>query len=452
MTDESGPNPELVDLAAGIVELLDRGEQEGALALARSLHPADLADAIGGLDTDIRELVAANFEPDELAAVLEYLDPHYRGLLLEEMEPAEVAEVVSEVSDDIAVDALQDLTGAEAAEVVVALPQPARESIGKLVGYAPDSAAGRMTGRLLTVESDEAVGDVIESLRATRTDTAIPALYAVDADERLVGVVPVRNLLIAEPDTPVGAIAEDVVTVTADTDQEQALGLLKLYNIPALPVVDDEGRVLGTLTADDLLDVLDEEVTEDMFRLAGVDPEEDLESVARSVRYRLPWLYANLATVILAAYVVSRFEATLAQVAILAAFLPVVGGQGGNAGLQTVTVVVRSLALGHLAPRNTPHVVRHELAVGITTGLASALAVAPLAWVWHGNLWLASLVFVAILGNVVIGVVAGVLIPMALHTMNQDPALSAGIWLTTVTDVAGFLLFLGLGTMIIAHL
>ena len=452
MTVQLDPTNEPVDPATHIVELLERGEKTDALAFARSLHQADLADVISGLDAEIRELVLANFEPGELAAVFEYVEPHYRELLFEEMDPAELAEVVSEVPDDIAVDIVQELTGAEAAEVVGSLPREARESITKLVGYAPDTAAGRMTGRMHTVAAGQAVGDVIESLRTARDGGSTPVLYAVTADERLEGVVHPLNLLIAEPDTPVHAIAEELVTVAVDTDQEEALLLLRQYNLSALPVVDANGRVLGTLTADDLLDVLDDEVTEDMYRLAGVDADEDLESVSRSVRYRLPWLYANLLTVILAAYVVSLFEGTLARVAILAAFLPVVGGQGGNAGIQTVTVVVRSLALGHLAPRNTLRIVRHELAAGLITGLASALAVAPLAWVWHGNPWLAMLVFVAILGNVVIGVTAGVLIPMALHTMGQDPALSASIWLTTVTDVCGFFLFLGLGTMIVGHL
>jgi magnesium transporter len=217
-------------------------------------------------------------------------------------------------------------------------------------------------------------------------------------------------------------------------------------------VVDREGRVLGTLTADDLLHVLEEEVTEDMFRLAGVHEEEDLESVRRSVRYRLPWLYANLLTVLLAAWVVSMFEDTLARVAVLAAFLPVVAAQGGNAGIQTVTVMVRSLALGRIAPRSTLRLVRHELATGLVTGLASAFVVGMVVWLWQSNAWLGGLVAIAVTGDVLIGVAAGVLIPLALHAAHQDPALSASIWLTTVTDVCGFFLYLGLASLVVTRL
>ena len=448
--DAGAPAP--LDAGARIVELIDSGDEGAALELARSMHTADLADAVSSLDTGVRDLLLREFRADELAALLEFVDPHYRELMLETLPPERIAEIVRAFPDDIAADAVQELSGSEAAQVVSALPAAARASISELVGYAPDTAAGRMTGRRLTVPADNTVAQVIETLHKIPVDERVPTIYAVGPDERLVGVVNFRALLISDPGARVGDVVELVVTVAADTDQEEAARVLKQYNLPALPVVDADGRVLGTLTADDLLHVLEEEVTEDMFRLAGVNEEEDLESVSRSVRYRLPWLYANLLTVLLAAWVVALFEATLAQVAILAAFLPVVAAQGGNAGLQTVTVVVRSLALGRIAARSTLRVVRHELATGLVTGLASAAAVGVVAWLWQGNAWLGGLLAVAVAADVLIGVAAGVLIPIALHVGRQDPALSAGIWLTTVTDVCGFFLYLGLASVIIERL
>jgi magnesium transporter len=444
--------PEPADPGASIVELIRRGDEAAALRLARSLHPAELSAAMAGVDTAVRELVLREFGPAEIAALLEYLDPHYRDLLLEGLPPEQLAAILADVPDDIATDAVQELTGPEAAQVVSSIPAAARESIRELVGYAPDTAAGRMTGQRLSVPSRATVEEVIETLRALPTAERMPTIYATAPDQKLVGLVNLRALLTADPAARVGDVADEIVTVGADTDQEEAARVLKQYNLPALPVVDREGLVLGTLTADDLLHVLEEEVTEDMFRLAGVHEEEDLESVPGSVRYRLPWLYANLLTVLLAAWVVSLFQGTLEQVAVLAAFLPVVAAQGGNAGIQTVTVVVRSLALGRIAPRSTLRVVRHELSTGVITGLASALVVGLVAWLWQGSAWLGGIVAIAVAGDVLIGVAAGVLIPIALHATRQDPALSAGIWLTTVTDVCGFLLYLGLASLLVARL
>ena len=440
------------DPAARVVELLEAGDRTGALRIARTLHPADIATAVAGLDGAVRQLVVRELAPAELAAVLEYLEPHYRELVLEGLAPERLTEILAVVPDDIATDAVQELAGSEAARVVSGIPATAREAIGELVGHAPESAAGRMTGQRLSVSGEVTVAEVIEILRAVPPAQRVPVVYATRSDGSLRGVVGPRALLIAEPSERIGDIASEVVAVAADTDQEAAARLLKQYNVTSLPVVDRDGRVLGTLTADDLLQVLEDEVTEDMFRLAGVNEQENLESISSSVRYRLPWLYANLVTVLLAAWVVSLFQDTLARVAVLAAFLPVVAAQGGNAGVQTVTVVVRSLALGRINPRNTLSIVRHELSTGLITGLASAVAVGLVVWLWQGNPWLGGIVAFAVTGDVVIGVAAGVLIPIALHSMRQDPALSASIWLTTVTDVCGFLLYLGLATLFVARL
>ena len=450
--DDNSANPEEpVDVGVTIAELIEKEDETEALRFARSLHPADLAAAISTLESGVRDLTLREFTSDELAELLQYLDPHYRDLLLEQLSPDRLAEIVSVVEDDIATDAVQELTGPAAAEVVSVLPDEVRESIHKLVAYASDTAAGRMTGRLQLVAREATVGEVIETLRGVPTEQRMPVIYATTSDEQLVGAVSFRALLTANPDQKIQDIVEEVVTVTADTDQEEAAHILKQYNLPALPVVED-GRILGTLTADDLLRVLESEVTEDMFLLAGVNEEEDLESVPRSIRYRLPWLYANLLTVLVAAWVVSLFDDTLARVAILAAFLPVVAAQGGNAGLQTVTVVVRSLALGRIAAHNTLQVIRHELSTGVITGLISAVAVGIVAWIWQDNAWLGAIIAIAVTSDVLIGVAAGVLIPTVLHAMKQDPALSASIWLTTVTDVFGFFIYLGLASVLIEQL
>ena len=455
MVDErSRPEDSAVEPAATIVAFLERGDLDGALASVRGLHPADLADALAGIDADVRDLVLERCEPAELAAALVYLEPHYRDDLLAGLPPERVADVLGRVPDDVATDVVQELPPAIAARVVASIPAEAREALGDLLEHGTETAGGRMTGQRVAVLPHRTVAEVIAFLRSLQPDASHPFyVYVVDGQERLTGVLNLRALVTAAPERRVSELVEpEVLSVHSATDQEEAARLLKRYKLLALPVVDASGRLLGTVTADDLLDVLEDEATEDMFRMAGVHAEEDLRGVLRSVRFRLPWLVVNLLTVLLAGYVVSRFEDTLQRVVVLAAFMPVIAGMGGNAGIQTLTVVVRSLALGRLTLRNTMRVVLHELGTGLLVGVAVGAGTAVIAWLWQDNVWLGVVVGVALLGNVVVGVLAGALIPMTLHRLRQDPALSGGIWLTTATDVLGFLAFLGLATALITRI
>ena len=442
------------DPAARVAALLEQDDLDGALALARSLHPADLADALSGIDADIRDLVVERCDPAEIAAALSYIEPHYREGLLVGLPVPHIADVLARVPDDVATDVVQQLPEEIAGRVVARLPEPARRAIGELLAHETETAGGRMTGQRVAVLPHRTVREVIAYLRTLRPDAGTPFyLYMIDAQGRLSGVLNLRALLTAPEHQRVSELADtDVISVHIAADQEETARLLKRYNLLALPVVDSEGKLRGTVTADDLLDVLEDEATEDMFRIVGVDEEEDLRGVLRSVRFRLPWLTVNLGTVLLAAFVVSLFEGTLERVAVLAAFIPVIGGMGGNAGIQTLTVVVRSLALGRLTPRNTRRVIQHELGVGVVVGVSVGAAIAVVAWLWQGNGWLGAVVGVALIGNVLVGVTAGTLIPMGLDRMKQDPALSAGIWLTTATDVLGFLGFLGLATLLIGRI
>ena len=346
---------------------------------------------------------------------------------------------------------MQELPEEIGALVLEAVPDPQQAAIDVLMEHAEDTAGGRMTGQRVSVSPDLRAGEVIERLRSLRPDIEQPFyIYVTDPAGRLEGVLNLRSLITSQPDTPVTAIAAtDLVTVTADTDQEEAARVLKRYKLLSLPVVDEDHQLLGSLTADDLIDVLEDEATEDMFRQVGVHEDEDLRSIRRSIRFRLPWLLVNLVTVMFAAFIVSLFEDTVARVAVLAAFLPVVAGQGGNAGIQTLTVVIRSLALGRLAGRNMMQVIAHELAVGLVTGVVTGAGVALVAMLWQGNAALGLIVGVALVANVVFGVLAGVIIPMGLQRLRQDPALSAGIWLTTITDVLGFLVFLSLAALLV---
>jgi len=442
------------DAASQLAALLHEDDAAGAIELARSLHPAELGDALCGIDADVRALVIDHLASDAIGAALGYMEPHYRDDLLDGLPAETVAQILVTVPDDIATDVVQELSPAEALAVVDAMPEEAGQAIRDLLPYAEETAGGRMTGQRIMVWPDQTLSEVIDHLRTLQPDVSTPFyIYVTDAQDHLEGVLNTRSILTGDPRTPVrDLMTTDLVTVNTATDQEEVARLIKRYRLLALPVVDDDGHLQGTVTSDDLLDVLEEEATEDIFRMAGVDEDEDLSSVLRSVRYRLPWLSVNLATVLLGGWVVSLFQDTLTRVAILAAFLPMIAGMGGTAGTQTATIVVRSLALGRVTLRHTVPVIAHELGSGALIGLATGSAIGLIGWAWQGNWWLGAVAGIALFANVLVGVTAGVLIPMGLHRLKQDPALSAGVWLTTFTDVLGFLMFLGMAAVLVEHL
>ena len=442
----------LLDLAA--LAAMDAPQPEALADVANAIHPAELAQALSGMDADVRDAVLAGLRPAKTAAVLGFIEPHFREGLLGDLEPREIARVLRNASDDVATDVLQSLPEEVGARVLEQMPPRVQQAISELAHHEPDSAGGRMSGQLVTVSKTDTLTDVLDYLRKQRPSVEEAFyVYVTDDDGRLEGVMNLRSLLIADPD----AIVESVMTpapiaVAVDEDQEEAARLLKRYNLLALPVVDAGGRLVGTITHDDSVDVLEQEATEDMFELVGVSADDDLRSVRRSVRFRLPWLTVNLVTLLAAGLVVAMFESTLERVAVLAVFLPVVAGQGANAGIQTVTVVVRSMALGRLTRADTLQLIAHEFLVGIFLGVSTGLVVAVIALAWQGNPALGLVVGLAMGGNVVFGVLAGVLIPVALDRLRSDPALSAGIWLTTFTDILGFAVYLGLATLLISQI
>lgn len=437
-----------------VTDLLEAGDPEGAAETLADLRPAEVAYVLEHLDDDEVAEVVAQMETDVLTDVIEFAEPHTRSEIVQSLDPEALTEALTEMPDDVAADVVQDMDPEDAAQAMEALTEERRQEIEQLLTYPEDTAGGRMTGQVITVAPNLTVSDTVRSLRETAADTGRPFyLYVTDPHRHLLGVLNLRALITARATTLVtDVMRSDVITVDAYTDQEEAARLLARHNLLALPVVDADGRLLGTITSDDLIDVLEEEASEDMYRMAGVHEEEDLSGVWGSVRHRLPWLMVNLVTAMAAAWVVSRFEGTVEQVAILAAFLPVIGGQGGNAGIQTLTVIVRSMALGRIGLRDTAHLVWHEARVGLLVGVFTGASVGLIAYAWQGNPWLGGVVMLAMVVNILVGVVSGVLIPMALERFDQDPALSGGIWLTAATDLSGFFAFLGTATFLVDRL
>jgi magnesium transporter len=298
------------------------------------------------------------------------------------------------------------------------------------------------------------VGEAITELQSSRDVEMVFYLYVVDDRRHLVGVVSLRRLLLVSPETPLKRImATDIISARVDTDQEEVARQVASYNLLAIPVVDEENKLAGVITVDDVIDVIKDEATEDIYRLAGVSGDERVFTPApESMRKRLPWLGVNLATAFLAAGVVGLFEGTISKVTALAVFMPIVAGMGGNAATQTLTVIVRGIALGELSWSNSRQALLKEAAVGIGNGVSLGLVAAAVAWATKGDPVLGVLLCGAMIINMFVAATAGTLIPLGLRAVNVDPALASSVFITTMTDVFGFASFLGLATLFLRYL
>jgi magnesium transporter len=369
------------------------------------------------------------------------------------MPVATLVEVLDRVDDDTETDIVQDLPP-EQAELVLPLLED-RETVVHLLQYPEDSAGGLMSPDVLRLQADWTIDETIQYLREQHPDSEQPYyLYVVDSDGRLRGILSLRQLIASPPNTRLAEImTRDVISVAAHADREEAAERMRHYDLLALPVVDAEGRLLGVITSDDVLDVQVEEATEDMFRMAGLD---ESASIFRPIREaappRLAWLMVNLVTASLAAITVSLFEGTIQKVAALAIFMPMVAGMGGNAGIQTITLVVRSLALGEITTRDAMAVIRHEATLALIKGIVIGLVAGTIAAIWQDSIWLGAIVGVAMLANIANATIVGVLVPLTLKMLRADPALGSGIFVTTFSDAIGFLVFLGLATLLLSRL
>jgi magnesium transporter len=311
-----------------------------------------------------------------------------------------------------------------------------------------------MTPNVFALSEDLTVGESITALQSSRDVEMVFYLYVVDARRHLVGVTSLRRLLLVSPETPLKRImTPEVMSVRVDTDQEEVARQVASYNLLAIPVVDEENKLVGVITVDDVIDVIKDEATEDLYRLAGVSGDERVATPAgEALRKRLPWLGVNLGTAFLAASVVAAFEGTISQVTALAVFMPIVAGMGGNAGTQTLTVVVRGLALGELTGANARKALLKEAAVGLGNGVVLGVVAALVAWLTKGDPMLGLLLAMAMVCNMFVAATAGTLVPLGLKAMKVDPALASSVFITTFTDVVGFAAFLGFATIFLRYL
>ena len=440
-----------------VKRLLRIGATANLLNLLQKQHPADLAQVFKELQERDREaafsILAERHSRLAMEAVSE-LGPEAGAALLATRSAEEVAKLVQEIpSDDAA--ALVAHLPEELSAAVLDLMRPKESGVVENLLEYDDKTAGRiMNPNVFALREDLTVGEAITEMQIHRDVEMVFYLYVVDERRHLVGVVSLRRLLLVSPETPLKRIMTgDLITARVDTYQEEVARQVAAYNLLAIPVVDEENKLVGIITVDDVIDVIKEEATEDINRLAGVAGDERAFTPAmESLRKRLPWLGVNLVTAFLAAAVVALFEGTIDLFPVLAIFMPIVAGMGGNAGTQTLTVVVRGIALGELTWSNSRKALLKEVAVGLGNGVALGILAALVVWATRGNPVLGVVLGLAMIINMFVAAAAGTLVPLGLRAANVDPALASSVFITTMTDVFGFFSFLGLATIFSQYL
>jgi magnesium transporter len=433
-------------------ELLDQGDIESALAFFRQIHPADQGEVLVEMDDRVRLKMLAALLPDETAEIIEHIEPEDAVNVFEGVDAATLSSILDETSADVAADILKDLPPQRSRDILEGMTDS--QDVTPLMGHADDTAGGLMVPDYPVVRENISADNALDILRLLGPDAEdISAVFVLDRDDKLVGTLSITRLALARRNTLVeDLMRHEFISVGPENDQEESALLMQRYDLHQLPVVGADGRLLGVILAEDMVDVVEAEATEDMYRMAGVAGERIFGPLRNSLRSRLPWLFLNLATTFLAAGVISMFETTIAQVVALAVFLPIVAGQGGIGGTQTVTLVVRSMALGDLPSPAGYRLLSRELLLGLVNGLMLGVVVGAVAFVWKGQLVLGLVLGVAMLGNMMIAALAGAGVPLLLRRIKIDPAVSSAVFVTTFTDVLGFLLFLGLAAWFISRL
>lgn len=441
-------------IVRSMLDLLRRGNLRGFLALAEKAEPADLGDVLASLD-DQQRLEVVKALPARLsgAALVEMPDEAQAEETMEslaEVAPETAGEIVEELPDDEAADLVGSLDPEDQERVLAEVED--REEIEELLRYDPETAGGLMTAQVVTVRDSATAGEAIESLRRQAEEIEdFSQVYVVDEDSHLLGVLPIKGLVTSPVARSVRDIMEDTeIRVAPEVDQEEVARMMSRYNVPAVPVVDGGGRLVGQVTFDDVIDVVEAEQTEDLLKFGGTSADEELAaSWTEAVRSRLPWLMVNLCTAFVAGGVVYLFQGELAKVITLTIWMPIIAGMGGNGGTQALAVTVRRVALGQIPQGRAAAVVGKEVLAGLTNGMVvGGIATLVALSLGHGGR-LGLVVFLAMTGNLFVAGFAGAFIPLILARFGVDPAVASSIFVTTFTDVCGFLLLFGLTSLLL---
>ena len=434
-----------------VLSALASGNRVDLTEVLEPLHPADIADIIEQLNTTDRARFIRLYDTEFYGDILSEIDEHIREEVISELNPDVLAEAVRDLESDDVVDIVEDLEEEQKETILDALEEGDRLAVQSLLSY-PEQSAGRLMQREVVMAPEHwSVGMAIDFLR---NDANLPEQFyhIVLVDPRLhpVGNVSLGKLMSSKRSVLLREIIEDVFQVIpADQDEADVAYAFNQYHLISAPVVDMENRVVGVITIDDAMVVLDEELEEDILLLAGVGDSSVSDTIIETVRGRLPWLAVNLATAILASIVIAQFEATIAQFVALAILMPIIASMGGNAATQSLTVAVRAIATKDISSTNIGRVIRREVGVGILTGLIFAVSMGLIGVFWFGTAMLGVVIAISMLINLVVANLAGTTIPVILEKLGIDPALASGAFVTTVTDVVGFFAFLSIAGILL---
>lgn len=444
-----------------VLEAVEAGEFDRARELVSELHPADLADLLGLFNEDERSRLIEVLGGELQAEVLAELDPDIRESVVLALPPEKVAEAVADLDTDDAAFILEDLDEERRAAILAEVPVADRLALHAALDYEEETAGRLMQREVFAAPAYWTVGQIIDRLRSSEDlPDRFYEVFVVDPTFRPIGSVPLSTLLKNPRETVIKDIIADreLRLIPVDMDQEEVAYLFEQYNLISAPVVDAAERLVGMITVDDVVEIVHEETHEDMLALGGVEADTGLsDTVLETVRSRFSWLAINLGTAILASLVIAMFDAAISQVVALAVLMPIVASMGGNAGTQTLTVAVRSLATKDLTASNAARIIWREAIVGGLNGFLFAVIMGSLAGLWYyatvgalvDSVKLGAVVGAAMIINLLAAGLAGILVPLGLHRAGADPAVSSAVFVTTVTDVVGFFVFLGLAAIIL---
>ena len=435
-----------------IIELLDNGNTAAVSELFSEAHPADIADAFERMTPAMRPSAWNHVPRDAKGEVLAELNEGVFKNLAHELDNSELVNAIKVLDIDELADLIPDLPESLLADVLFAVDIETRASLGEVLSYPEDSAGGLMDVDFITVRDNISLDVVLHYLRLkTELPEHTDTVYLIDKDKRLTGILPIDRLITQRgSDAAAKHVVESPVIFNCMDDEEQVAKAFADYDLVSAPVVDEDEVLVGRITVDDVVDVIKEQAEHDIMAAAGLKEEEDIFApVTKTSKNRTVWLAVNLVTALLGSWVIGQFEGSIQQLVALAVLMPIVASMGGNAGTQTLTVVIRGMSLGTISRGNMFNVLKKETLVGILNGLIWAVVIALIAALWYQDIQLGAVIAAAMVANLVMGAIAGVCIPLFLERMNIDPALAGGVALTTVTDVVGYFSVLGLATLVL---
>ena len=442
------------DKVTELRKYLAAGDKSALRAFLQKLHPADIAPKFRYLEFEEKQMVLSLLSFEDAGSLLYELDPGERQEILSSLQPELLSQIVEAIPSDEGADILSEVPEEKAEKALELMEEDEAEDVEELMKYAPETAGGIMTPDVFSFRGETTVDEAIQAVREAENVEMLSYLYIVDADDCLMGAVSLQELIIAKGNSQLKEIMNsEVISANTDVDQEEVAKLFRKYDLRTLPIVDKSGKLVGRVTVDDVIDVIEEEATEDIYKMVGADDEElSKRSVVNVIKLRLPWLLTSLIGGVILATIIKRFNMTLENAIALAFFIPVIMGMGGNVGMQSSTIVVRGIATGRVELAHIWSVLFKEIRTGFLMGLICGVVVGVVADILQGEIMLGVVVASSMFIAITVAATIGVIMPLLFKALKIDPAIASGPFVTTANDITGLLIYLSLAKSLAEHL